>query len=477
MHHWLAYTISLITLVFQVAGIGFALRAVMISRTPQAAIAWGFALVVLPYFAIPLFLIFGESRFSGYVRAGTGRVPALDQVLERTARALEPFRARFPAKYTDAMQLAERLRHLPVTGGNTVRLLIDGAATFDAIFAAIDSAQRYVIVQFYIVHSDRLGTSLQERLLAARARGVRCWLLFDSVGSKGIAPGYLEKLRAAGVSVGCFVTNRQFGRRFQMNFRNHRKLVIVDGRIAFLGGLNAGDEYLGQGPLGVWRDTHVSVEGPAALAAQVSFAEDWYYAAREVPDLPITPCVSGGGRSVLPFASGPAEAWNVSSAILLEIIHDVRHRLWIASPYFVPDPALRTAIAHAALRGVDVRIILPQGIDHLLPWLSSFTYYPQMRQAGVRVFRYQPGFMHQKVLLADHDFAVVGSVNLDFRSFMLNFELSSAVEGAAFATEVERMFEADFARSIEEDLAAKFEKNTFLFRLKCRLSALMSPEQ
>jgi cardiolipin synthase len=475
MSEFVAIILSIVTIAFQAAGIAFAVRAVLISRTPQASIAWGFALIVLPYIAIPLFLIFGESRFSGYHLAGAGKRADLDNALARTQEALKPFKTKMLEKYEDAEQLALKLRGLPATRGNVTKLLIDGQATFEAIFEAIDTATEYVVVQFFIVHSDKLGTELKNRLLAARKRGARCWLLYDKVGSRGLADSYVEELREGGVEVHSFVTNRQFGRRFQVNFRNHRKLVIVDGRIAFIGGLNAGDEYRGEGPLGAWRDTHMSVEGPAVQALQLSFLEDWYYVEKKLPDLPCVPRVCGD-EVVLPFASGPAESWNITPAVFCELIHDVRKRLWIASPYFVPDPALRTALAHAALRGVDVRIILPQGIDHLLPWLSSFTFYPAMAEAGVRIWRYQPGFMHQKVLLADDDLAIVGSVNFDYRSFMLNFELSAAVQNIGFASSVEKMFEADFARSKEEDLR-KYENGSFLFRLKCRLAALMSPEQ
>lgn len=474
---YLTAIISIVTICFQIAGVLFAIRAVMISRTPQASIAWGLALLIFPYLAIPIFLVFGESRFSGYTLAGTGRAPALDDFLVRTQQALRQFRAHFSGKYGDTELLGERLRGLPVTGGNRCRLLVDGQEAFPAIFEAIGKAREYVVVQFYIVHDDAVGRQLKEQLLAASGRGARCWFLFDTVGSKGLPESYLEELAAGGVQVQSFVTNRQFGRRFQINFRNHRKLVIVDGRIAFFGGLNAGDEYMGKGPLGAWRDTHMSIEGPAVQGLQPSFAEDWYYSSnKQTPDLPIEPRPAGE-QKVLPFASGPAQAWNVTPAVFCEIIHDVRERLWIASPYFVPDPALRTAIAHAALRGVDVRILLPRGIDHLLPWLSSYTFYPQMRAAGVRIWRYQPGFMHQKVLLADSDLAIVGSVNLDYRSFMLNFEMGAVVQDSVFAAGIERMFEADFARSKEEDLEQMFEKAGFIFRMKCRLAALVSPEQ
>lgn len=475
MPEFLVIIFSGVTLLVQLAGIVFAIRAVLISRTPQASIAWGFALVVLPYVSIPLFLIFGESRFSGYTLAGAGKCKALDEALARLQEVLKPFHSRMAEKYRDAEQLALKLRGIPATRGNTSRLLVDGEETFPAIFAAIDQAESYVVVQFYIVHDDKVGRELKNRLLAARRRGVKCWLMFDKVGAKGLPDSYVEELRSAGVEVKSFVTNRQFGRRFQVNFRNHRKLVIVDGHTAFLGGLNAGDEYMGEGPLGAWRDTHIAVQGPVVLALQLSFLEDWFYVSKTVPDLPCHPKVCGE-QTILPFASGPAESWNVTPAVFCELIHDVRKRLWIASPYFVPDPGLRMALAHAALRGVDVRIILPQGIDHLLPWLSSYTFYPSMLEAGVRIWRYQPGFMHQKVLLADDDLAIVGSVNLDFRSFMLNFELSAVVQDAKFASEVEKMLERDFARSKEEDLG-KFDSGGFLFRLKCKLAALMSPEQ
>ena len=465
----------LVTLTFHAAGIYFGIQAILISRTPQAAVGWGLALVFIPYVAIPLFLIFGESRFTGYTLAGSEEHRELDAALKQAQRALTPFRSSLLEKYSDAERLSFNLRGLPPTRGNACRLLIDGKETFRAIFDAIQNAESYVIVQFFIIRDDGLGGALKERLIAASHRGVRCWLLYDKVGSKRLTDGYLSGLRDAGVAVEPFVTNRQFGRHFQMNFRNHRKLVIVDGRIAFFGGLNAGDEYLGLGVLGSWRDTHLQLEGPAIIALQMSFLEDWYYATKEVPDIPCEPRIAGN-QTVLAFASGPAESWNVTAAIYSEIVHDVRKRLWIASPYFVPDPMLRTSIGHAALRGVDVRIMLPQKPDHLLPWLSSFTYYPILHEAGVKMWRYQRGFMHQKVLLADDDLAIVGSVNLDFRSFMLNFELSAVIQDPAFAKSVEKMFEKDFARCEPENLQ-RFDKGKFLFRLKCRLAALMSPEQ
>lgn len=473
-----SWIFAVITILLEAIAVVLALRAILIARTPQSAVGWCIGLLVFPIVAIPLFLVFGESRFSGYTRAGTGGSPELDQALSETARYLEPFRASIPHPFLDGARIAERLNGLPPVSGNTAALLIDGDATFRAIFEAIDQARESVWVQFFIIRDDGLGRELADRLLAASSRGVRVLVLNDQVGSKDLPTTYRERLRAGGVRIECFVTNRQHGRRFQINFRNHRKLVVCDGRVAFIGGLNVGDEYCGlKKRFGPWRDTHMRLEGPVVAALEMSFLEDWNYVTKSLPhrSLRAEP-VPAGTAAVLPIASSPAEEWSVGAAAILSVIQDAQQRLWMASPYFVPSSPLLHAICHASLRGVDVRIILPKNPDHYLPWLSSFTYYPKLRAAGVKVWRYQPGFMHQKVLLADDALAVVGSINLDYRSFMLNFELSAAVHDPAFAKTVEAMFLADFARSVQEDLG-RFEAGPLLFRLKCRAAALMSPEQ
>jgi len=470
------YFWGLLTAMVEVVGLVLALRAILIARTPQAAIGWVLILLVLPVVGIPLFLVFGESRFSGYTRAGTGKSKALDEALKATVRHLEGYHAEVRGLCADGSKVAQSISKLPPTTGNRVRLLIDGQQTFDDMFRTIDSARESVWVQFFIIHDDILGRELSARLLAAAARGVECLVIYDQVGSKKLAPSWCEKLVQGGVKIQPFVTNRQYGRHFQINFRNHRKLLVVDGATAFVGGLNAGDEYMGRSKrFGPWRDTHLRIEGPSVAGFQVSFLEDWNYATKSLPTYRLRSSPAGEAV-VFPVPSGPAEDWGAAAAAYLSVIQDAKQRLWLASPYFVPSSPLFYAICHAALRGVDVRIILPQMADHLLPWLSSFTYYPKLLAAGVKVWRYQPGFMHQKVLLADEDFAIVGSINLDYRSFMLNFELSAAVQDRAFAVDVENMFLADFDRSLPEDLRS-FDEGSMLFRLKCRTAALMSPEQ
>lgn len=475
---WLETIIWVLGITIQIAGFCLIPRAILIARTPQAAIAWAFALAVLPLVTIPLFLIFGESRFSGYEKACRDGSEPLDLAVSKITEPLLTFAAAVPVQWHGAASMAERLTGVPPLSGNRTRLLIDGQQTFDAIFEAIDGASRFLMAQFYIVHDDTLGRAFKDRLIAAARRGVRVYFLYDDVGSKKLPQAYTDELRREGILAASFITNRKLGTRFQINFRNHRKLVVADGRVGFVGGLNVGDEYMGRDKrFGPWRDTHMRVEGPAAQALCASFLEDWKYATDEVIDnLPMQPESLPGGSPCFLIPEGPADDISVAQAVYLEAIAAAQRRVWIATPYFIPPQPLRFALQTAALRGVDVRVLLPGMADHILPWYSAFTYYPAMRVAGVKLYRHGRGFMHQKVLLADDDFSIVGSINLDYRSMLLNFELGMAVCDVEFARTVEKMFETDFAVSRQED-PRRYEDASVWFRLQCRLAALMSPEQ
>lgn len=458
------------------AGILHAMHAFMKVRSPQGTIAWILALVLLPLVSIPLYWIFGRSRFIGYVQADkAGRLPldvAVQTAYESLKACVSPLLADDSYRFVN-----DRLFRLPVTCGNSLRLLVDGDATFDAILEGIRSAKSYVLSQFFIVHDDEIGRKYQEALLERAAAGVKIYFLYDEIGSNKLPTHYLDKLQAAGIRTTAFRTTRGKGNRFQLNFRNHRKLVVIDGHIALTGGLNVGDEYLGKDPrFGHWRDTHVRIEGHAAQALQVSFLEDWHWATSEVLNLnwSILPHQENQSVGILP--TGPADRFDSCTLALLHGINNAERRLWMASPYFVLDSTVLSAIQLAALRGVDVRVMLPSMADHLLPYLTSYSYYDSLRPTGVRIFRYQDGFMHQKVLLADNSLAVVGSINLDYRSFRLNFELGIVAFDRAFASEVEAMFHADFKKCVEEDLA-EYQNQSKWFRAKVRFARLLAPIQ
>jgi cardiolipin synthase len=372
----------------------------------------------------------------------------------------------------------EALAAMPFSRGNDAELLIDGEATFSAIFRAIDDARDYVLAQFYIIKDDQLGREFKARLIGKAGEGVRVHLLYDEIGCLGLPGRYLEELRQAGVRVSAFNTTKGTRNRFQLNFRNHRKVVVVDGQVAFVGGLNVGDEYMGRGKVfSHWRDTHACIRGPAVHAVQIAYCEDWYWATHELPELDWDLVQSGtGDKNVLVIPTGPADDLETCGLFFTHSIHAARERVWIASPYFVPDSKVIAALQIAALRGVDVRVLLPEKADHTLVWLSSFSYYEETKPYGVKLYRYQPGFLHQKVMLVDSDVASVGTPNLDNRSFRLNFEIILLFLDHDFASRVETMLEEDFAdaRLVEQD---DLSSRALWFKFAVRAARLMAPLQ
>jgi cardiolipin synthase A/B len=366
---------------------------------------------------------------------------------------------------------------LPFTKGNELTLLIDGEETFESIFKSIHSAKKYLLVNFFIVKNDRVGTRFKDALIARAKAGVKVYFLFDEIGSHRLSSSYLKEMKEAGIQCTSFGANRFWWSRLQLNFRNHRKIVVVDGKEGFIGGINVGDEYLGRDQrFGAWRDTHLKLRGPSVQAIQLVFIEDWNWATDVVPELEWSGTVEPADQIAAIIPTGPADPTESWQLVVAEAANTAQERLWIASPYFVPDGGVVTALLAAAIRGADVRILIPEKADHLLVWLSAFTYFEQIIPFGVKLYRYKRGFLHQKVMLVDQKLACVGTANLDNRSFRLNFEISGLSPDAAFVEEVAHMLEIDFEHS-EAVKVSDFTKRPFWFRLACRAARLMAPVQ
>lgn len=462
---------------FYLCGFAAAAHAALTARTAQGAVAWTVSLVSFPFLALPLYLVLGRNRFAGMAEAFRQNQDEVDEFLERFERELEPWQV--PDDEAPSWRHAvERLTGFAVLRGHEVKLLVDGEATFDSILDGISRAEDYILFQFYMIHDDELGRRVRDALVERARAGVRVYVLFDEVGSSGLSRSYLASLREAGVQVSAFRPTRGRGNRFQLNFRNHRKIVVVDGREGWTGGHNVGDEYLGKDRrLTPWRDTHVYLRGPAVLQLQLTVLGDWYWATRELPALAWTPHPVQTGvpaQHVLIVPTGPAATLETASLFFVSALSAARERLWIAAPYFVPDDAVMKALKLAAMRGVDVRIITTGKGDSLPVYLAAFHYIYRLRNLGIRFYAYAPGFMHQKAMLVDDQFAYVGSHNFDNRSFRLNFEAGALVADRGFAAEVAEMFEADFrhARILEAD---EFEHHGLLWRLGVQLARLASP--
>jgi cardiolipin synthase len=470
--HWLAA----IALVIELAGIGAAVHALMSVRSERGTIAWCLALVLFPWVTLPFYLVFGRTKFLSYRQ--TLRKIQLEHELEIQAirDGVAVFREDFDTVPSSPQAVLDKLSPYWFTSGNTTQLLVDGQETFDAVFEAIDGATTYVLVQFYIIRDDRIGQRLKERLISATERDVRVYLLYDNYGTRGLSGEYLAELRVAGIEIAGFGTGRKLLQRIEINFRNHRKLVLADGKVALLGGLNVGDEYMGESAwAGPWRDTHLRIEGPGVIDCQLAFTGDWYWATKTIPVLDwVAQAACGNCAPLLVLPSGPTQEIEICGLAFQTLIASTRERCWIASPYFVPNEAIVAALKFAALRGVDVRIMIPEKRDHWLVYLAAFSFLEEMEAAGVKMLKYQHGFMHQKTFLMDDRFAGVGTANVDQRSFALNFEITAIASGGQLVADVERMFLADW-EDCRPAPGSDYRARNFLFKVAVRLARLFDP--
>lgn len=458
-------------------GIVAAIHALLTVRTAQGSIAWAMPLIFIPYITLIPYLVFGRSTFDAYIKARR-------QANNEMRNAIVDFNWKpwieeaVAARRSDAyesLRAMPKLGRMPCLANNVVKLLINGNATFDAIFNAIRAAKQVVFVQFFIIHDDGLGRRLQSLLLEKAAEGVEIFVLYDRIGSHALPASYVDKLRAGGVQIKAFATRGGWLNRFQVNFRNHRKIVVVDGVKGFVGGHNVGDEYIGlKPPLAPWRDTHVEIVGPVVASLQESFAEDWFWATRELPPLILPESYPEDGVLCQLLATGPADSQETCSLFFVEAIHAATQRVWITTPYFIPDEAVSAALRLAVMRGVDVRLLLPSRPDHYTVYAASSLFAFEAVRAGVRMFRYTPGFLHQKVVLVDNEISAIGSANLDNRSFRLNFELMLLTVDEDFASEVEAMLSDDFAQAHEISIEESKETH-HLQQLGMRVARLISP--
>jgi cardiolipin synthase len=464
--------IAAVLAAFYVAAAICAVREIMNSRTSQGSIAWLLSLFFLPFLTVPLYFIFGWRSFSDYVKvqADLGR-------LGRRKRA-EELRLVDQAD-TKQWPVLSKIANIPFLNGNAADLLIDGDATFNSILQGIADARHTILVQFFIFRDDELGRRFAEALIARVKDGVAIYLLYDEVGSKGLPRAYLNRLREAGVQVSGFNEQHRFLQLLgpmRLNYRNHRKIVVTDYKHAWVGGHNVADEYVGKSKrFGRWRDTHVKVSGPAALACALSFADDWKWAnGQEIPMSNTGEIEKPGDESVLVMPTGPADELEECAIAFAEAAARARKRLWITSPYFVPSMDMQTALYAAAMRGVDVRILLPVKADHITVWLASHAHADVMVDRGVKVYRYTDGFLHQKVVLVDDELASVGTVNFDNRSFRINFEITLWFTHQRTIGKVSRMLEEDFANARRTG-PGDLKNRSYAFRVVANGAQLFSP--
>src|SRR4029079_613455 len=422
-------------------------------RSAAATIAWLFVMAFLPIVGIIVYRLIGPLRLERKrVRRRAGRV-AIEEATGAMAHlrdvALEDLQVA-------AVPVAlEQPLPLPASG---VSLYFEGAPAYAAILDAVAAAKHHVHLEYYIWEPDQIGMRLRDALIAKARAGVKVRMLVDGTGSARLGRKFLRALREAGVEFAWFNPMRlRFIRSPRIDFRTHRKIVVCDGHVGFTGGMNVADVHSAELSPRAWRDTHVKLEGTAVWALQRVFLEDWFFATRRRFEFSADyfPAPSGDRRHVVQVvASGPDHDHLAIHRTYFTVMTRATERLWVTTPYFAPDEATAAALANAALRGVDVRVLIPKRGDSVLIDLAARSYIPELIAAGVRVYEYLPRFIHAKTLVLDDDLAIVGSATLDNRSFKLDFELTALIYDLALTERLARAFEADLADSRAIDAAA-----------------------
>jgi cardiolipin synthase A/B len=443
-------------------------------RPPLATVAWIVSLATLPLLGLLVYYFLGPRRLE---RKRRRRVMARSAKRARDTRA-SPDRT----SATDALGMtgarlaavAAGTEQSPPLPAVAVHIFDTGSTAYDAIIREISAAQHHVHLEYYILNDGVVAQRIRAALIERAAAGVEVRLLLDGLGTSRLG-AYLRPLRDAGVEVA------RFGPRMRpgfVNFRTHRKIVICDGSTGFTGGMNI-DDFHDESVVGAakgWRDTQVMLTGDAVAPLALAFLEDWQYATDRVVDgvAYLPPLTGGGHRLAQVCASGPDAHPQSIHAVYFAAIATARNRVWISTPYFVPDESLQAALISAALRGVDVRVIVPGTSDHAWVDAAARSYFPEFLTAGVRIYRYGPPALHAKTMVVDRDAAIIGTANLDNRSLRLNFEVLAILYGHEAADALAGMFERDLGRA-RLVTPADIARQTLTGRLFEGAARLLSP--
>jgi cardiolipin synthase len=390
-------------------------------------------------------LLVGRNRRKqkGYFKSA--RIPVSENLPENLTSKFSPESLQIQALITTGAGYA-------TTKDNTVKLLKDGKVTFDTIFKVLEGAQKTIHLQYYIFEEGELAERLLALFIQKEAQGVEVRLIYDGIGSYSLSRSYLKKLKKAGIEPYSFLPFRLGKSISSINYRNHRKIIVVDGAIAFTGGINISDKYLkGDPALGMWHDMHLMLEGEAAWHLDTVFINDWEKVSGIRLPLPEKLSIQNRGESLVQIlATGPDDHFPLMEQMYFSMITGARKHVYITNPYLIPSPAIQTALHTAALSGVDVRLLVSAQADsQLVSWCVQ-SYFQRFLMAGIKIYRYPEGFLHSKIITTDDCMATVGTANVDDRSFQHNYEVNAI------------LYDSDLARRLREDFLSDSSKSELL---------------
>lgn len=453
-------------------------------RSPLTVWTWLLILYFIPILGFVLYLVLGQD----YHKSRMFRAKEVDgelnyavrrqeeKIYKKRLRLANPELQRFENLILYNLEAGQAV----LTDNNDVRIYTDGKEKFRALIDEMKQARCYIHMQYYIIRNDELWKKIEPVLIRKVKEGVEVRILFDSMGCRSMHNRDWLRLERAGIQVAEFFPALLGQLQFRVNYRNHRKIVVIDGRIGFVGGFNVGREYLGHNKkFGYWRDTHLCIEGAAVTSLAVRFVLDWNYAAKEnlflqdrlfeIPDY-----VRNGHDPVQIISSGPDSHTKTIHDNYLRLIHSAKDHVYIQTPYFIPDESILDALMIAARSGVDVRIMVPCKPDHAFVYWATYSYLGELVQAGAKCYVYNNGFLHAKTLSVDGMVACVGTANMDIRSFSLNFEVNAVIYSERTVQRLERAFETDQTKCTHVTRKI-YDQRGLVIRVKEQFSRLLSP--
>ncbi|KAA6348150.1 Major cardiolipin synthase ClsA [termite gut metagenome] len=422
--------------------IGAIIVVVLDNRNPVKTIAWVLVLAFLPFVGLVFYFFFGRSNRHQRI---ISRKSYNNLLKKPMAEYQAQDTSEIPEEYSRLIQLFRNVKQAFPFEGNRVEIYTDGSAKIDALIGELQKARHHIHLEYYLIEDDVVGRRVRDVLIEKARQGVEVRFIYDDVGCWTLKKGFVDGMRDAGIEVRAFLEVRFPLFTSKVNYRNHRKIAVIDGRVGFVGGMNLAERYVNGLPWGAWYDMHIMLEGKAVHGLQTAFLLDWYFVSRTlITSSEYFPRIEACGSTLVQIVTAdPIGPWKAIMQGLILAISGAKAYFYMQTPYFLPTEPVITAIQTAALSGVDVRLIIPKRSDNRITNLGSYSYVADLLRAGVKVYFYKKGFLHAKLIVSDDKLSTVGSSNIDFRSFEHNFEVNAFLYDTHTALRMKEIFIRD----------------------------------
>ena len=477
------------------AGIVLSINIILENRDPTKTMAWLLIFIVLPGVGLIIYCFLGRNirkrklfhtqKLASDIKENNlfKNMESIEELVELEQISIKNNKLLDDRNYEEikkkVVSLLLNTGKFPFTSNNDVKIFIDGNEKFESLLKDIENAKEHIHLEYFIIKNSDIGIKIKDLLIKKAKSGVKVKILYDDVGCWRFwfHRKFFNDMKKVGIQISAFLPATFPFIGGKLNYRNHRKIVIIDGHIGNTGGINIGDEYMGKNKkFGYWRDTHIRIEGSSVYMLQMVFLTDWYYTTKKAEFEPkYFPKLEHKGNSMIQVvATGPDSDWEAIHYAYFSAICNAKERVYIETPYFIPDEGLLRALKSAALSGVDVRIIFPSIADHKIVHQASYSYFDDILKSGGKVYLYNKGFIHSKLIIIDDKIASTGSANMDLRSFMLNFEINAFIYDKDIINKISDDFFEDLKNSKEVDLEV-FQNRPFIKKWAESVARLFSP--